>query len=77
MKLTIFLGSLIGFFLGYVVKRWRSSVHKGPSSTKIQQQIYYDSEQKKCYQFTPIIHVCPPSVQVGELDHSSDDDDSS
>jgi len=71
MRLSIFLGSLIGLFLGYIIKRYRSSVHKGPSSTKIQQTVYQDDG--KCYRFTPVIHVCPPSVRVEEMEHSDDD----
>jgi hypothetical protein len=71
MKVSIFLGSLIGLFLGYIIKRYRSSVHKGPSSTKIQQTVYNDSSGN-CYRFTPIIHVCPPSVRVDEMEHSDD-----
>jgi hypothetical protein len=73
MKLSIFLGSLIGLFLGYIIKRYRSLVHKGPSSTKIQQTVYKYDGSGGCYRFTPIIHVCPPSVRVDEMEHSDDD----
>lgn len=63
---TVFIiGVLIGYFVTLLLQ-----THKGPSSRSVQKITY-----SKDFKFIPVIHVCPPSVDPGVFEHSSDDDD--
>lgn len=50
---------------------------KGPSSSKIQKQIYYDEKSKRYYRFVPEYYVCPPSISaiIDDIEHSDDSAD--
>jgi hypothetical protein len=68
----ILIGTIIGVILGFIIKRRAFRFHKGPSSTKIQESIYHDITTNKRYRFEPIIYVCPPSINVEDMEHSDD-----
>lgn len=68
-----FIAIVIGFVIGAIVKRYCNVVYKGPSSTKIQKQYIKDERTGQWYHFVPEPHVCPPSVNIYEFDHSDDE----
>lgn len=68
LAVALILGALVGVMFKRYVHRERA---KGPSSTTVKRQIYHDAG--KCYRFTPRMTLCPPSVDVTVLEHSSDD----
>lgn len=70
----IFLCFLAGIATGAVMKRLRTKVFKGPRSSVIKREKHYDDDGK-CYSFVPVIHVCPPNINVGDFSHSEDSED--
>lgn len=56
------IGLIIGFLLQSLI-----NTQKGPSSTSVQQITY-----SKDHKFIPVIHVCPPSVNPDDYEHSTD-----
>ena len=70
----IILGLLLGASFGLWFKQKvnaRPRV-KGPSSKKVIRTIFHDKLSNQHYRFEPVTHVCPPSVDVDELEHSED-----
>lgn len=74
-ELVVIFGLLVGFILCILLCRTgRNAICKGPSSSSIQRHIFYDNLSNKYYKFEPITHVCPPSINIDEFDHSDDSD---
>ncbi len=71
----IIFGLCIGVLAGYVCLNLTTKrIAKGPNSTQVRKQIYYDKYSEKYYQFEPITHVCPPSINIDELEHSDSEE---
>lgn len=67
---------LLGVLLGVIIIRFtKTSINKGPNSNLIQNIVYFDEKTNKHYKFRPITYVCPPSINVHELEHSDDEDE--
>lgn len=71
---------MFGFFVG-VCASWlviqntnfgKTIVAKGPNSQKITQKTFYDEKTKKYHKFSVVTHICPPSINVDEFEHSSE-----
>ena len=77
MSLKVVSGLVLGAVLGWWIKQRHQIVHKGPSSAHIKQHVYYDEDRDQHYSFHPVTHVCPPSVDIDALEHSSDEEEES
>jgi hypothetical protein len=77
ITLSVALGAGLGALIGYWWANWTRALFKGPNSLEIQKKIYHDAKTGNHYRFRPVPHVCPPSVDVDALEHSSvsDSDD--
>lgn len=61
---------LLGLLIGYVILRYlynQPEIYHGPKADEIKKRIFQDPETKKCYRFTPVIHMCPPSMTPKKL----------
>lgn len=57
---------ILGLIIGFAVQK-NLQLRKGPSSTSVQQITY-----SKDHKFVPVIHVCPPSINPNDYEHSDD-----
>ena len=73
LLISICLGLLLGGVLGGILLKKVPQVYKGPNSAHIKNTIYLDKDSNQYYQFDPIPHICPPSCNIDNLEHSEDD----
>lgn len=63
--LDIFISILLGLIIGYAICRYlyrQPLTYHGPVADEIKKKVFLDKETMKCYQFIPVIHICPPSM---------------
>jgi hypothetical protein len=62
----IIITILFGLFIGYILCRVMfvsPTIYHGPVADIIKENVYFDQDSGKCYRFTPVIHICPPSMK--------------
>ena len=71
MSVRILLGLVIGCIIGILfTKLSHKPITKGPNSSHIRRHVFHDQIHNKYYKFEPVTHVCPPSIDVTEYEHS-------
>jgi len=73
----VIIGLLFGFAFGFLLKFFLKQPPKGPSSRKVKKTTYYDKKSDQHYRFHPVTHICPPSINVDDFEHSDDESSSS
>ena len=78
LQSTMFISFVAGLILGAAAGLMFSNlakkeIAKGPNSTQVRRHIFHDATSNKYYRFEPIIHVCPHSIDVTQLEHSDAD----
>jgi uncharacterized membrane-anchored protein YhcB (DUF1043 family) len=67
--IQLILSLLCGFVCGYlIIKLLRQSLqsYHGPDSNVIRKQIYFDDQNRECYQYVPKPYICPTSAKISE-----------
>ena len=62
--------TIVGFLIGYIIKRRTCQVYKGPSSSSVKRKIYTD--EVGIYQLEPEIYICPSFIDPDDYSHSDD-----
>ena len=61
----IFFSILFGLLVGYILSKYlynQPEIYHGPKADEIKKIVFQDPGTKICYRFTPVIHICPPSM---------------
>lgn len=64
-------GFALGAALAFAASATRYTV-RGLSSSAVQRGVYVDRNTGRRYRLVPVVHVCPPTVDVDQLEHSED-----
>ncbi len=63
LLLSLLSGWLVGCLILKLLWSYQQSYH-GPDSNTVKKQIYYDNQNRECYQYVPKPYICPTSAQL-------------